>query len=124
MKKEAIMSTELTPAGGGLSDTIASLTRTYVPYLVGLVIGWLVTVGVTLPEEAKGALVALLSFLIGSAWYALARLLESKWPSLGWLIGYPVQPAYKAAIVTDAAATAEDPAVITSVGDGVKHLES
>lgn len=93
-----------------MSDLVASLIRTAVPGLVGLVVGWLATLGVILPPEAKDSLGLLVAFVAAFLWYLLVRLLEQKWPALGVLLGVPKQPIY-----SSAAATPSDPAVITNV---------
>jgi hypothetical protein len=72
-----------------MTDFLTSLVRTYVP----IAIGYLVSVGVlsdTLSDEATAAATGA---IIG-AYYLLARLLEKKWPALGWLLGVPKAPTY------------------------------
>lgn len=72
-----------------------SLVRTYVPWLAGVIIGWLVSLGVPLDPEVK---VQVTLALMGGAsllYYFLARVFEIYVsPKLGWLIGLPKQPIY------------------------------
>lgn len=96
--------------GGGISDLIASYIRTGVPALVGLIVGWVASLGITLPAEAKDGLSLLIAFVAALVWYVVVRALERRWPKLGVLLGYPKEPVY-----STAAATVADPAVITSV---------
>jgi hypothetical protein len=46
------------------------------------------------PRVSEPLLEGILTFVLGSLWYFAVRLLEKKWPSLGWLLGAPVQPTY------------------------------
>jgi hypothetical protein len=72
-----------------MSDFITSLVRTYVPILIG----YLVSLGIlpsTLSDQATAAFTAL---IIG-VYYLLVRLLETRFPWLGWLLGSPKTPKY------------------------------
>ena len=80
------------------SDTIVSYIRTYVPVIVGTAIGWAVAAGLPLSTSTQGDLTAALAAAAVAAWYALARLLEAKFPWAGWLLGVPRQPVYTAAV--------------------------
>lgn len=83
-----------------MKDKLISLIRTFVPILVGTLSAWLVSKGIQLPAEAYGGLesflIEVLSVLTATAYYAIVRWLESKWPKLGWLLGYAAAPEYKA----------------------------
>lgn len=72
-----------------MSDLVTSLIRTYTPVLVG----WLIGVGL-LPSSLSDEAGAALTGLIIGAYYLLVRLLESRWPKLGWLLGAPKAPTY------------------------------
>lgn len=74
-----------------LRDYLASIIRTGVPTLVGLGlarlgIGWLDIDGVT-AQTAVGLVAA-------TAYYALVRAAESRWPKVGILLGWAVTPTY------------------------------
>lgn len=74
---------------------VPSLIRTYVPIAVGAVLAWLASRGVNVDDGAAQGLVAFLTALLSALYYAVARLLESRWPQAGWLLGSPKQPTYK-----------------------------
>jgi hypothetical protein len=75
----------------------ASLVRTVVPVIVGVLLGWAAKVGLNLPE---GAVTEIVTVTLTAVYYALARLLEAEWPAVGrWLLalGLPVgRPTYTA----------------------------
>lgn len=74
-----------------MSDLIVSIIRTVVPALVGLIIATLANVGIDVDSDS---LVVVLNGLFIGAYYALARLLESRFPAAGWLLGQPKPPTY------------------------------
>jgi len=76
------------------NSIVASLIRTAVPGIAGLILGWLVSINISIPGVSEPALEGVLTFAFGFAYYAAVRLLEKKWPKLGWLLGLPVQPSY------------------------------
>ncbi|HWV49296.1 MAG TPA: hypothetical protein VN035_07555 [Microbacterium sp.] len=72
-----------------------SLVRTYVPWLVGAVIGWLVSLGVPLDPEVETQITLLFMGVASFLYYAAARIFELYVsPKLGWLVGLPKQPIY------------------------------
>jgi hypothetical protein len=75
-----------------LNDVLASIIRTYVPIIVGQVISWLTVVNINLDAQSTAALSTVLGGLISAVYYALVRLLEQKWPSVGVLLGLPKSP--------------------------------
>jgi len=77
-----------------MSDLFISLIRTWVPIGVGSVLAWLSTKGVEVSEETKLAAVAALTGVLGSIYYAIARVLESRWPVFGLLLGKRKTPTY------------------------------
>lgn len=77
-----------------LSDTAVSYIRTYSPALAGLIIGWLVSMGLPVSGDAKDGLTAVLVVAFTCVWYALVRYAEKRWPAAGWLLGYPKAPSY------------------------------
>lgn len=75
-----------------LSNVITSMIRTYVPVAVGFVMAYLIDLGVTFPERGaveEGVIAACIAI-----YYAAARLIESKYPNLGWLLGTAKRPEY------------------------------
>lgn len=74
-----------------------SLVRTYVPWIAGVVLGWLISLGVPLDPEVEVQLTLALMGLSSLLYYFLARIFEIYVsPKLGWLIGLPKQPLYEA----------------------------
>lgn len=72
-----------------------SLVRTYVPWLAGVIITFLVSLGVPLDPEVQPALLALLMLAASAAYYWIARLLETHVsPKFGWMLGLAKQPDY------------------------------
>ena len=84
-----------------MTNLVASLIRTWVPYGVGAVLAWLASLGLNFGAEAEVGLIALLTALLGAAYYAIVRPLEARWPVFGWLLGLPTQPAYAETIDQD-----------------------
>jgi hypothetical protein len=88
---------------------VTSLVRTLVPFVVG----WLLSLPLAGPvldaldvsgDQARGKLAAALTVLLGAAWYALARLIEHRWPKAGVLLGVPTSPVYPTQAPADSAA--------------------
>lgn len=79
-----------------MQDLQTSVVRTAVPYLVSGVITLLTIAGVNASDGLVAGLTALAAFLVGTAYYLIVRMLETRWPKLGWLLGKPTQPTYKA----------------------------
>ena len=80
-----------------MHDQIISLIRTYVPVAVGAFLTYLaVRFGVVVPEDVSTGLTTGLVGLASALYYAIARALEQRWPWLGWLLGVPKQPTYRA----------------------------
>ena len=74
-----------------MNDYVISLIRTWVPMLVGLLVTWLLSLGV---EFDSAALELALVSIVSGAYYALVRWLEQKWPWLGALLGHTAKPTY------------------------------
>ncbi|WP_084963765.1 hypothetical protein [Thermoactinospora rubra] len=62
---------------------LASIIRTVVPVIVGVLLGWAAKVGLDLPE---GPVTQLVTIVITGAYYALARWVESWWPAAGRIL--------------------------------------
>ena len=77
-----------------MNSFIISLIRTYVPVAVGVALTWLAsTLHIVIYPSSQAGLVALCVAVLTSAYYLLARFLESKIPALG----VPAKPHYKPA---------------------------
>lgn len=72
-----------------------SLVRTYVPWLAGVIIGWLVSLGIPLDPDVGVQVTLLLMGVASIVYYAVARIFALHVsPKLGWLIDLPKQPIY------------------------------
>lgn len=73
-----------------------SLVRTFVPIIVGAVIGWFVSAGIDLDPEFEGALIVAVTAVFQGVYYIAARLLEKYVsPKFGWLLGLAKEPEYE-----------------------------
>jgi len=70
---------------------LPSLIRTAVPVIVGALLGYAAKVGLDLPS---GAVTEIVTVAITTAYYALIRAGEKRFPQLGVLLGYAAQPEY------------------------------
>ena len=80
-----------------MSDFVISMIRTWVPYAVAFIVGWLVSLGVLDEETGKEAAAAISGgfvLVFGSAYYWAIRLFSKKWPGLEYLLGYKKPPVY------------------------------
>lgn len=85
-----------------INSYVTSLIRTYVPLAIGVLVSWLASIGISIDSTASAALVAGIGAVVAAAWYALARLLERKWPKFGGLLGVPKAPEYAKPAAKDA----------------------
>lgn len=75
-----------------IRDLLASFVRTLVPTVVGLVLAWLATANIDIDSQA---LTVVIDGVFIGGYYALVRLLEQKFPWLGVLLGWKMQPTYE-----------------------------
>lgn len=59
---------------------LASILRTVVPVIVGVLLGWAAKVGLNLPG---GAVTEIVTVVLTAAYYALGRWVEQTWPGVG-----------------------------------------
>lgn len=78
-----------------MNDLLVSLIRTWTPIAVGGVIAYLATKGVDVDPEIELQAVAVGTSFVSAIYYAVARLLESKWAVFGLLLGNRKEPTYK-----------------------------
>lgn len=69
-----------------------SIVRTIVPVIVGAIVSYLATIGVTLPDDVMSALSVIITAAASAAYYVAVRWLEQKWPHLGVLLGWAAVP--------------------------------
>jgi hypothetical protein len=79
-----------------LNDTLTGLIRTWVPIAVGAALSWLATNGLQLDKETQTATIVAATGAIQALYYTLVRLLENKFPQVGWLLGSAKTPSYSA----------------------------
>jgi hypothetical protein len=60
-----------------------SVVRTFVPIMVGMVLGVAAKVGLGLPS---GAVADIVTVVITTGYYALARIIEKQWPAAGQIL--------------------------------------
>jgi hypothetical protein len=71
----------------------ASIVRTLVPIIVGAVLSWAVSAGITLDDQFEALLGAALTLAFSGIYYIAVRLLETYvTPKLGWLLGLAKSP--------------------------------
>lgn len=79
-----------------MNDKVTAYIRTYAPILVGGLIAWLATFEVVVDSQTQAALVVLLTAIIQGLYYALARLIGSKYPKIErFLLGSSKTPNYE-----------------------------
>lgn len=70
-----------------------SIVRTYVPLLVGGVLGFFASQGITVDPEFEEAFTGVLMLVGSGLYYLVARLFETYVsPKLGWLLGSAKSP--------------------------------
>ncbi|MCP3937769.1 MAG: hypothetical protein GY708_20650 [Actinomycetia bacterium] len=75
-----------------MNEIVVSWIRTVVPHVVGM----LVTVAAGYDIAIDGPSLELVAVgALASAYYALVRMAEARWPKAGWLLGYPAAPTYE-----------------------------
>lgn len=73
-----------------------SLVRTFVPWLVGIIIGGLASTGIPLDSKLEAQVTAALMLAASGLYYLAARLLEIYVsPKFGWLLGLAKAPEYR-----------------------------
>lgn len=85
-----------TPISGStpLRDLIPSIVRTVVPILVSQIVALLGMLGVILPEDASAQVANLVGLMVGSLFYVLVRIIETKYPKIGLLLLFIKVPVY------------------------------
>ncbi len=77
-----------------MKQIIESLIRTAVPFIVGFLVSFLASQGITLPPETLANLTSFITLGVGVLYYLVVRLVETKLPQAGWLLGIAKQPVY------------------------------
>lgn len=72
-----------------------SLVRTFTPIIVGAVLGWFTTSGITLDPEFETSLTLVIGAAFAGLYYLAVRLFELYVsPKFGWLLGLAKPPVY------------------------------
>jgi hypothetical protein len=74
-----------------MSD-IPALIRTYVPLALGVLFGWLASLGINVSDEAQSALAMGIGAVLAAVYYTLVKKLEKRFPFLTVLLGSTQQP--------------------------------
>ena len=78
-----------------MKDLFDSVVRTFVPWIVGAVIGWFVSRGIELDPSVETGLTMALTGGASALYYVVARFLETRVsPRFGWLLGMDKTPTY------------------------------
>ena len=85
-----------------MSTLLASLIRTVVPVVVGLILSGLAQLGI---EIDPGPLTQTIDAVFIGGYYVLIRWAESRFDWVGWFLGLPSPPDYPDRVVF----TAQDP---------------
>lgn len=75
-------------------NALRAIIRTVVPYLIGVLVTWLGSRGIDLPEDVQAQLSNIIAFVIGTVWYIVVRRLEKANPAFGVLLGAKGAPVY------------------------------
>ena len=77
-----------------MNDLFISLVRTVVPLIVGSIASFFATKGVDLDVQTLAALSTFLAGLFSASYYLIVRLLEERFPKVGYLLGVKKTPNY------------------------------
>lgn len=75
-------------------DKVIAAVRSAAAYAAVLLIGWLLSLGIDLPDSVDGQILLLAPILGVFLYNYAANWLASRWPILGFLLLVPKQPAY------------------------------
>lgn len=70
----------------------ASLVRTITPLVVGSILSLLAKIGLNIDLEGQQALSTLIDSAFIGGYYLVIRLVETKVPQVGWLLGLAKSP--------------------------------
>lgn len=75
-----------------MNPLVASIIRTLIPLLAGQLLALLAAVGLNLDTAGQGALTDWLGVTLAGVYYIIVRLVETKVPAVGWLLGLAKSP--------------------------------
>lgn len=74
-----------------------ALIRTVLPFVVAFVALWLMRLGIGPIDNAT--LTSAVTVALGTVYYAVIKVLETRWPALGKLLGRAMPPLYGDTII-------------------------
>jgi hypothetical protein len=78
-----------------VSNVGASYIRTFVGLAIGAFVTWLGRrANIVLDDNSTQAATIGATAIVSGAYYAVVRLLESKWKGFGWFLGLATKPKY------------------------------
>lgn len=77
-----------------VGDLGTSIIRTVVPIIVGAIITFFASKGITFDAQFEANLLLMLQTLFSGLYYIVVRALETRFPRAGWLLGSVKQPEY------------------------------
>lgn len=85
-----------------MNSYLTSIIRTWVPIIVGSVISWLATRGLSLDKSTADAATVAITGVAIALYYVVVRLFEKYVsPKFGWLLGIAKAPQYVAPSKTE-----------------------
>ena len=78
-----------------MTDMRTSIVRTVVPVIVGILLTQATKAGIHFDEKGT-SLTEVVTVVVTSLYYSIARWAEAIKPKLGWLLGKPSKPQYNA----------------------------
>lgn len=105
-----------------MNSLIIQIIRSSVPVGVGAGITWLISIGLTIPEDVAANTSIALVALISSLYYIAVAALEKKIPAFGWLLGVARNPVYPAQGEVAISVPSSTETVIVSEYDGTKSI--
>lgn len=88
----------------------ASFVRTAIPTVVSAFVVGVLAVWVTLDPDQSVTVITVVSAVVSSAYYTVARAIVTRWPAARWLLGSAEAPAYQpSADTTDDGLDGEQP---------------
>jgi hypothetical protein len=89
------MTTPTTPESVPIGNVVASYIRTFVGLGVGALVTWLFRRwNIVLDDSSTQAATIGATAIVSGVYYAIVRLLESKWKGFGWFLGLATKPKY------------------------------
>jgi hypothetical protein len=92
------------------NNLVTSIIRTLVTIILPPLVAWLAARGINLSDETLAQISVYAVVAAQAGYYIVVRLLETKYPAFGWLLGLAKQPGYNPDPPAPAPAPDEPPA--------------